>query len=173
MCFFLLVRLEFSARCSHLMTTKVATCFWLNVHLVCALYGLSVCVNVCVRRWHFVSSLCVCVSQTWLELLSVLPEPPAPLLSPSVLLIVLAGCPEGISTFPVRSRLNLSIYSLHFSPSQVQRQYKCAVWKASEGQSELQGCSIMFGNVITAWSQEFGTIRAQTHTIWAIWYSVQ
>jgi len=117
------------------MTTKVATCFWLNAHLACVhFYGFSVYaqMSVLVHRWHFVSSLYVCVflKLDWScfvccvsHLLIYFP--------PSVLLIVLAGCPEGISTFPVHSRLNPSIYSLHFTPSQVHHQSKYAVWKAS------------------------------------------
>lgn len=145
----LLVRLEFSARCSHLMTTKVATCFWLNAHLACALYGFSVYahMSVCCSQITFcVLSVYVCVSQTWLELR----EPPAHLL-PSVLLIVLAGCPEGISTFSVHSRLNLSIYSLHFTASQVHHQSKYAVWKASPWAVTATGTQCYtFSNVISA-----------------------
>lgn len=58
--FFFFVRLEFSARCSHLMTTKVATCFWLNAHLACALYGFSVFVYTSVCSQTF--CMCECFS---------------------------------------------------------------------------------------------------------------
>lgn len=80
---FPLVRLELSARCSHLMTTKVATCFWLNAHLACALYGFSVYAHTELFTDDILCPLCmcVCVPQTW-KLLSVLREPPAHLLSP-------------------------------------------------------------------------------------------
>lgn len=57
---FFFVRLEFSARCSHLMTTKVATCFWLNAHLACALYGFSVCIYECVFTDDTLCPFCMC-----------------------------------------------------------------------------------------------------------------
>lgn len=58
-CVCVCVRLEFSARCSHLMTTKVATCFWLNAHLACALYGFSV--YGCVFTDYIWCPFCMCV----------------------------------------------------------------------------------------------------------------